>query len=335
MKIVHVDHRNAELEDSGRKIVVRSGGRRRATIPMRLVERLVVSSSCRISSSLLFKLNAQGTGVLLVPGRYSQGAPVHVVRSGTDFLLFRAQVDAGADPQGALSLASYFVQIKVRGHLVLLEELLDRHLRHRLALSRARDHLEATLENLQSGTGDKNWLRGVEGAASARFFKGWGACMPRALKFSVRNRRPPLDPVNVCLSIGYTLAHHEALVAACSLGLESRAGFLHDPRVNRDSLACDIVETARPVVDRWVYDLFRDAGLRPEHFSSTSTGCLAGKAGRRLIYENYFETTARKIRAVCAHHAAWLRGELIARQRLGEDVDSSPGNLFVEFSDET
>lgn len=308
MRTVHIDHRNAELEAAGKKIVVRANGQRKATIPMRLIERLVVSSNAKIASSLLLKLNRQGTGVLVVPTRYNKdAAPLHITQARNDPARQWAQLQTASNVPACLQMAVHFVVAKLRGHLVLLNELAMQRPRHQRTVQRACDLLAASRQRLDQPIADKDQLRGIEGAASAHFFKAWGKCLPAALNFATRNRRPPLDPANVCLSIGYTLAHHEALIAANVAGLDPHIGFLHDPLANRDSLACDIVEATRPVIDRWVFDLFATRTLRPDHFSTTDMSCLVGKAGRKLIYESYFTTTADKIVAICNHHADFVR----------------------------
>jgi CRISPR-associated protein Cas1 len=49
-------------------------------------------------------------------------------------------------------------------------------------------------------------LRGIEGAAAAKYFSLLSLAVPSELAFSGRNRRPPKDPVNALLSFGYVLA---------------------------------------------------------------------------------------------------------------------------------
>jgi CRISPR-associated protein Cas1 len=328
MKIVHIDHRKAKLEDAGRKIIVRVNGHRKATIPMRLLERLVITSTADISSSLLLKLNEQGAGILVLPSRYRSGRPLHIIRARTDIPLIHAQLLAAASPARALPLATGFIVTKLRGHRLLIDELARMRMRQQRQLQRASARLASAIEALKTPMADKNRLRGIEGAASAQFFAAWGKCLPSSLNFSTRNRRPPLDPVNVCLSIGYTLAHHEALIAACAIGLDPQIGFLHDPLANRDSLACDIVETARPLIDRWVYELFMNGGLRPDHFSTTASSCLASKAGRKRIYENYFEQAATGITAICIHHAGLIRAGLVSANNL-PDMDATPQQVNI------
>ena len=192
MQIVHIDHRNAELQETARKIVVCSNGHRKATIPMRLVERLVITSTANITTSLLLKLNRQGTGVLVLPGRYSAGRPVHIVPAKTDIHLAHAQLRLAAGLNTALPLAKHFIEAKLRGHRFLLDELAETHLRHQRILKQASQQIHRAIENLSKPVRDKDQLRGMEGAAQAQFFRAWGHCFASSLKFSTRNRRPRL-----------------------------------------------------------------------------------------------------------------------------------------------
>ena len=73
--------------------------------------------------------------------------------------------------------------------------------------------------------------------------------------FELRTKRPPLDPVNAALSFVYTLATSEFAAALETVGLDSYIGYCHMLRSGRVSLACDLVEEARCLVERFVIGL--------------------------------------------------------------------------------
>jgi CRISP-associated protein Cas1 len=155
-------------------------------------------------------------------------------------------------------------------------------------------------------------LRGVEGAAQAAYFRAYTALFPEALGFHNRNRRPPCDPVNACLSVGYTLAHFEAVRAAHAAGLDPFLGFFHEIAFGRESLACDLIEPVRPGVDAWVWEMFRSRGLRGEHFTVDKGACLLEKAGRARFYERFkpfLDSAANRLRGYCRLLARALRSE--------------------------
>jgi CRISPR-associated protein Cas1 len=153
-------------------------------------------------------------------------------------------------------------------------------------------------------------IRGCEGAAAAAHFRALASVFAPALGFTGRNRRPPRDPVNAVLSLGYTLLHFDAVRACHMAGLDPLIGFYHRPAFGRESLACDLVEPLRPHFDRWAWEQFRSRALREDHFATSASGCQLGKAGRARFYADY-EHAARPwrrwLRSRCAHLARQLR----------------------------
>jgi CRISP-associated protein Cas1 len=142
-------------------------------------------------------------------------------------------------------------------------------------------------------------LRGLEGAAAAAYFGGFADLLPPALKFAGRNRQPPRDPVNVVLSLGYTLLQAEAVLALYGAGLDPFVGFYHALDFGRESLACDVVEPLRVEVDRHALALFRGETLRAEDFTQAEGACLLGKAGRARFYAAW-EPVAERLRKALA-----------------------------------
>ena len=138
-------------------------------------------------------------------------------------------------------------------------------------------------------------LNGIEGAAAAAYFAAFTQVFPPSLDFTDRNRRPPRDPVNAALSLGYTLLHFEAVQACYLNGLDPYVGFYHEPAHRRESLAADLIEPLRVHIDRWVWRLFADRELRAEDFVLDNGACLLKKEGRALFYARY-ETVAPPLR---------------------------------------
>ena len=98
---------------------------------------------------------------------------------------------------------------------------------------------------------DHGVLRGIEGTASRAWFDALAATMPTGWTFPGRRKRPPTDPVNALLSLGYTVLYHRIEAACQAWGLDPCVGVLHEYRPGRSSLACDLVEPFRvPAVDR-------------------------------------------------------------------------------------
>jgi len=170
-------------------------------------------------------------------------------------------------------------------------------------------------------------LRGLEGAAARAHFGGLAAVLPPALGFAGRNRRPPRDPANVCLSLGYSLLHVEAVQACHIAGLDPLLGFYHRPAFGRESLACDLVEPLRARVDLWVWELLRERHLREAHFSFDQGACLLGKAGRATFYATWAQQVP-PLRRALRRSAALLARALREQGSAWVEHDPDDGEML-------
>lgn len=124
--------------------------------------------------------------------------------------------------------------------------------RHGADLTADLRELRALRAHLQAAE-SLNTLRGIEGSCSAIWFRVLGRLLQPPWQFSRRVRRPPTDPVNALLSLGYTWLLARVVARCDAAGLEVALGALHAFRPGRPSLACDLMEPLRvPAVDRWV-----------------------------------------------------------------------------------
>jgi CRISPR-associated protein Cas1 len=159
----------------------------------------------------------------------------------------------------------------------------------RYALTHAAGALKSMLTDLDTDAVCLASLRGKEGAAAAVYFKAYTQVFAGALNFTDRNRRPQKDPVNACLSLAYTLFYQEAVNALKASGLDPALGCFHELYYGRDSLACDLLEPVRPLIDAWVYILFQQHTLRREDFILDEV-CLLQVAGKQRFYEAFRQT---------------------------------------------
>lgn len=126
--------------------------------------------------------------------------------------------------------------------------------------------LHALAENAAAAT-DINQLRGFEGAASMLWFEIFAIMLKNGFVFSKRIRRPPTDPVNAMLSLGYTILSRRVQAVIEGYGFDPNIGFLHEYRPGRPSLVCDHVEPLRINVDRWVITMCNKGVVKPSDFT--------------------------------------------------------------------
>lgn len=141
---------------------------------------------------------------------------------------------------------------------------------------------------------DLGELRGLEGNAASVYFGEFDQLIlqgKESFKFSGRQRRPPLDPVNALLSFSYTLLAHDCQAACETVGLDSYVGFLHRDRPGRASLALDLMEELRGVfADRFVLTLINRKELSGKDFEITESGAVYLKDDARKKFLMAWQT---------------------------------------------
>ncbi len=310
MATLYLDRRDLSLELQGRTLVVRSEGEHQGTVPLHLLERVVMRSAVAIESSLLARLAAAGVGVLIFGGINASKVAVVQGHSHNDGARRVGQYRRYEDQAWRRRWSRRLVLGKVKGQVRVLRRALGERPDLRLALSEGIEHVDAALARIaEQPRCPVNSLRGIEGAAAAAYFKAYTQLFAPGLDFRGRNRRPPRDPVNAVLSLGYTLLHFEAVRAIYVAGLDPMIGYFHELAFGRESLACDLIEPIRPHVDAWTWAQFRTRNLREDHFTRHGDACLLGKAGRQHFYRE-FESLARPLRRLLRRFTGKLAGSL-------------------------
>ena len=307
MTSLYVDRRGVTLKADGEALVFFENGDRVGTVPLAPLSRIFLRGDVTLSSSLLGKLGERGIGVVVLSGR--KAAPTLLLgRPHNDAARRVTQYRLSMDADFCLRFARNVVAAKLHAQAAFLAERRDDEPHSRYLLTRSLRRLDnavaATSEQTSTGS-----LRGIEGAGAAAYFEGYADLFPERLKFSTRNRRPPKDPVNAALSLGYTLLHAEAVLALYGAGYDPFIGFYHALDFGRESLACDVVEPLRVEVDRHLLKLFRAEKLRADDFSKVDDGCWLGKAGRARFYAEW-EPLAERLRKRLAESVSELGATL-------------------------
>lgn len=334
MGLLVLDRRDMALRLDGDAAAVYEAGVRKGSVPLKLVDQLVVhGGGITLDASVLGRLAEQGGVGVVLSGRHGRRVAYILGPGHNDICARLAQARAVTDEAQVDAWAARLVRAKLRQQRRFLKEALALRPDARKSLLDGVRRLDgelgklATMQAPQHNPGAAA-LRGIEGSAAAAYFKAYGALFADALAFTGRNRRPPLDPVNACLSLGYTLVHAQAVHACQAAGLDPLMGLYHRPSHGRASLASDLMEPLRARVDAWVWGLFRERHLRPEHFWRDGAACLLGKAGREHFYGAYSplrRLAARWLRVQCRDLARQWRNDgraLLPDNGDGEDDES-------------
>jgi CRISPR-associated endonuclease Cas1 len=137
-------------------------------------------------------------------------------------------------------------------------------------------------------------LLGIEGDAAARYFRLFGTMLAKtardfpAFAFEKRTRRPPADPVNAMLSLGYTLLARTWHTVLSAVGFDPYLGFYHRPRFGRPALALDMMEPFRPVLaDSTVIQVINNGEVKANAFVAAGPAVNLKPHARRAFIAAY------------------------------------------------
>ncbi len=336
MTSLYVDRRGVTLKADGEALVFYENGERIGTVPLAPLAWVFLRGDVTLSSSLLGKLGERGIGVVVLSGR--KAVPTMLLgRPHNDAARRVAQYQLSLDGDFCLRFTRAIVEAKLRAQAAFLAERRDSEPRSRYLLTLSLQRLATSIAAVDAQPAVAS-LRGLEGAAAAAYFEGFADLLPERLHFTGRNRRPPRDPANAMLSLGYTLLHAEAVLALYGAGLDPFVGFHHALDFARESLACDLVEPLRVEVGRHVLMLFRCEKLRPEDFTHSEAGCLLGKAGRARFYAEW-EPLAARLRKLLAENVSDVTNAIgqaaaaVAPCSPSSDDDADPTNTATDDDD--
>ncbi len=259
-------------------------GAKTRDVPLANLESLTVLGGVQISTQAITLLSERGVPIafLSAGGRLTALIdPLDSVSADTR----RAQVHKFDQSAACLELSRALIVAKITNQRKLL---MRNHaaLPDRVAEALAEEARRAAkAESIDS-------LRGHEGQAAALYFDNFAGMLKSevAAEFDAngRQRRPPPDPVNACLSFGYSMLTQECTAALRTARLEPSIGAYHVSRPGRPALSLDLMEPFRPLIaDSIAITAFNRGELQPGHFLRTSTGAMFTEDGRKAFFGVY------------------------------------------------
>lgn len=285
MSSLYIDRKGTEIKYQNEALICYEEGKRVGTIPLAPIERIYIKGDVKLQASLLAKLGEKNIGVICLSGRKNIPT-LFMARPHNDAARRIAQYELSNNEEFCLAFAKKLLLLKMVTQKNWLWQAANKRMDKKCILTARAEEIDNLIKKIFLQTNLPS-LRGIEGRAASVYFTALSHYLPDHLKFRGRNRRPPRDPFNAVLSLAYTLIHSEAVLAIYGAGLDPYIGFFHSLDFGRESLACDMIEPLRPLIDNWLLGCFRERTLREEYFSTTNEGCMLRKTGRVQFYIEY------------------------------------------------
>lgn len=189
MTTLYVIEQGATLTCDGERLVVACDEQALDSIPMVKITDIVVFGNVGLSTPAMKRLLDRNIDVIFptVDGRYhgrlvGQAIP-HVA-------LRQAQYARIADPAWVLRQAQQIVEGKLRNQRAILHRFTRNRVNPPAEAEQVAEELDGDIKRI-GRIARLNALRGVEGSATARYFRGLRALLGPAWRFEGRQRRPP------------------------------------------------------------------------------------------------------------------------------------------------
>ncbi len=286
MAFLYVTEQGAVLKRRGQRLAVEKDGHTLLDTPAAKIEGILLFGNVQVTTQAIHLLFQQEIELAFFS---SHGRLIGQLTSPAtkNIVLRQAQYARQADPSFAFGMARTIVSAKSANSLEFVRQFAHNHPDTDLSAEKAA--LTEMCSRIESQP-DLTALLGLEGAASRIFFQAFAKMLRHSFNFDGRHRRPPPDPVNALLSLGYTLVYNEIGSLLDGLGFDPYLGFYHQPHYGHATLASDLLEEFRtPLVDRFTLGLTNNRILKEDDFTvhAASSSVLLTDESRKRYFTEY------------------------------------------------
>ena len=203
MSILYVNENGASVGFTGNRVVVSKKDGALRSIPVETLEGISLLGKSQLTTQCVEMCLTKGIPVtyLSKTGKYFG----RLMSTGHIAVELQRKQDKLYEERFALELSKRMINAKIHNQLTLLR---------RYARSTQADLKTETLkislyEQSAKVSETIPVLMGYEGQAAKLYFSGLSKCVDKPFVFQGRSRRPPKDPFNFLLSLGYSLLMNE------------------------------------------------------------------------------------------------------------------------------
>jgi CRISPR-associated endonuclease Cas1 len=244
MTTLYITDQGAYLKVEHQQFVVYCQGELRCKVPVNRVSHIVLFGCCNLSHGAVSLALRRRIPVLYLSQKgYYFGRLQTEGQAEVEYLM--RQVQCALNPDFTRRQAKNIVLGKLHNSRILLQRL-NRRGKTERAL-KAIDALALLMLDVPDAESIEVLL-GYEGHGSHVYFQALGTLFKEPFVFEKRTKRPPTDPVNSLLSLGYTLLSQNMHSLVQTVGLHTHFGNLHVPRKNHPALVSDLIEEFRALL---------------------------------------------------------------------------------------
>lgn len=297
---LYITNEKAFLSYENENIVV-SVDSEKTKIPLNVLSNIVSFAFGGATVPLMSQVDKHNVGLMFVDPIHGDFVSINGELHG-NILLRKRQYDMFQTFDSTI-IANNMITAKVANSASMLKRYQHNGVNSDELIS-AIEYAEVAIDSIQ-GNEASDTLLGIEGSFAKHYFPAFRSCIKdeeMREKFEGRIKRPPTDPVNALLSLLYTLVAQDCKNALYAAGLDPYIGVLHTERPGRASLALDLMEEFRPIVDRFVLRVINKRQLTMKDFDEQIGGAVfLTKEGKQKLFKEWQDEKRVKIKHPVFH----------------------------------
>jgi len=219
-------------------IVIAQKDGKKDKIPLQILVAVFLYGEATLTTKLLAKFSKNGVSLFLLDRSFRTYASICSYAEG-NYLLRQKQYKISKNR--CLSISQKIVENKMKNQIALLRSVGEKTIKEETLLEKKREWKEK-IENAS----DLATLRGIEGTISRVYFRGYFG----TIDWYKRMPRGKIDENNILLDMGYSYLFHFVDSLLRLFGFDTYKGVYHQLFFQRKSLACDMMEPFRCIIDR-------------------------------------------------------------------------------------
>ena len=262
MSHLYITSHGMKIGIEGGRIVVSSKEETVRSIPKESVESISIFGNSHLTAKCIQFVLSKGISVSFFSSKGTYFGRLESTSHHRTSVL-KKQFQMTDDMEFSIIMGRKMISAKIRNQEVILrryiKEMTPEMMRHinLMKVYRTKAEHAGTIEELM----------GYEGIAARNYFDCILLIINPEFRFSGRTRRPPEDPFNSMLSLGYTLLMYEIYSKIEDEGMSPYYALVHKSYKDNPALASDLMEEWRgPVVDSVVLSMIQGNEVHADDF---------------------------------------------------------------------
>jgi len=287
MSVIVITEQGSHLTKKGGQIILYKQGEKIYVQPMANLSMILLMGRVEVSASLMAYTLRKGIEItfLSVDGRY-KGRLMPV--QSKNVLIRRLQYQYLDNPAFNLDFARAIITAKTANYGRLVQK------KARVAHENIKTRIVNMRRSLKVAQ-KADEIRGLEGSFSRIYFQNLPAIVIEDFGFKKRIKHPPPDPMNILLSLAYTMLFNNVYAFVEAAGLDPYCGYFHELKYGHPALVSDLMEEFRaPVADALVISLINRKQIVPAHFMKEKDKTVFTKEGLTIFFRQYRKKVTEK-----------------------------------------